>query len=131
TASQTGKADGGYLDPTDRRVDRGNCSTDRRNVLNFTAVASTPEFSNRALRVIASGWRLSPIFKILSGSSMTVLSGQDRALTALANQRADQILGDPYGDKTIGKYLNPAAFAQPALRKLGNVGSNSIRALGS
>jgi hypothetical protein len=57
---------------------------------------------------------------------MTVLSGQDRALTALANQRADQIIGDPYGDKTIGKYLNPAAFAQPALGKLGNVGSNSI-----
>ena len=124
--SNTGNADGGYLNPNNRRVDRGNCSTDRRNVLNFTAVASTPEFSSRTLRAIASGWRFSPIFKILSGSSMTVLSGQDRALTALANQRADQILGDPYGDKTIGKYLNPAAFAQPALGSLGNAGSNSI-----
>ena len=57
---------------------------------------------------------------------MTVLSGQDRALTALANQRADQVVGNPYGDKTIGKYLNPAAFAQPALGNLGNAGSNSV-----
>jgi len=124
--ANTGNADGGYLDPNNRRVDRGNCNTDRRQVLNFTAVASTPQFANPTLRAVASNWRLSPIFKILSGSSMTVLSGQDRALTALANQRADQIVGSPYGDKTIGKYLNPAAFAQPALGKLGNVGSNSV-----
>ena len=27
----------------------------------------------------------------------------------MSNQRVNQVLGDPYGDKTVGNYLNPAA----------------------
>jgi hypothetical protein len=111
-----------YLNPN-RRGDRGNCSTDRRNVL-ITAVTRHRSFQaghcepSRRLAVFTN-FSFSRRFH-------DVLSGHDRALTALANQRADQILGSPYGDKTIGKYLNPAAFAQPALGALGNAGSNSI-----
>ncbi len=58
----------------------------------------------------------------------------DRALTGAtaAQQRANQVLGDPYGDRgSLTKYLNAAAFAQPALGTLGNSGRNSVEGVGS
>jgi hypothetical protein len=125
-----------YLDPDNRSLDRGNCAesgSDRRHLFNLTAVAETPQFSSPGLRVIASGWRFSPIFRILAGEYMTVSAGQDRALNSVPSgtQRANQVLVNPYGDKTATNYLNPAAFAQPALGTFGNIGMASIRGPGS
>jgi hypothetical protein len=123
-----------YTDPDNRSFDRGNCnqgSSDRRHLFNLSSVASTPEFSNRTLRAVASGWRLSPILRIMSGSYMTITTNQDRSLTSTPNQRVNQVLGDPYGDKSVGRYLNPAAFAIPALGTLGNVGMASIAGPGT
>src|SRR5260370_21776384 len=48
----------------------------------------------------------------------------------MAGQRLNQIIGNPYGKKTTNNYLNPAAFALPALGTLGNVGKSSIRGPG-
>ena len=48
----------------------------------------------------------------------------------MQSQRAQQVLVDPYGDKSgrpLTNYLNPAAFTQPALGTLGNVGRNSVQ----
>ena len=45
-------------------------------------------------------------------------------------QRADQVLADPYGDRSGRpgtRFLNPAAFALPALGTIGNHARNSIR----
>ena len=57
---------------------------------------------------------------------MTITTNQDRALTAISAQRVKQILGDPYGDKTVGNYLNPRAFELPAMGTLGNVRIGSV-----
>jgi len=123
-----------YSDPNNRRFDRGNCTlaaTDRRQVLNLSAVATTPQFSNAAMRTVASSWTFSPIVRILSGSFLTVVSGQDRALTSSGNQRADQVLGNPFGTKTVSNYINPAAFALPALGTLGRSPMGNIRGPGN
>lgn len=66
----------------------------------------------------------------------TVFAGSDRALNGLgvgaqgnATQRADQVLENPYGDKSgrpLTSWLNPAAFALPAPGTLGNMKNNSI-----
>ena len=120
--------------PDNRRFDRGNCwalAADRRHVFNLSAVAETPKFSNRALNVAASGWRFSPIFKVLSGGYLTITTNQDRALNGVANQRVNQILANPYGDKTPSNYLNPAAFALPALGTFGNSGAGTVRGPGT
>ena len=66
----------------------------------MSAVLDTPRFENAKLRAVASGWRLSPIFRVLAGNYMTITTSQDRALTAITQQRVDQILASPYGNKT-------------------------------
>jgi hypothetical protein len=123
---------GGYLDPNNRLFDKGNCDSDRRHVLNVTATAETPQFSNGTLRTLATGWRLSGIYRRSTGSYMTINTGLDRALTGEAGvQRANQILEDPYGDSDSLNYLNPVAFAQPALGTYGNMSPNNIQGPGT
>jgi Carboxypeptidase regulatory-like domain len=119
-----------YTDPNNRRADRGNCNSDRRHILNFTAVAETPQFGNPRLRKIGSGWRLSTIYRWSAGQPFTVINGSDRNLTGIDNQRANQVLGDPYLDKSgrpLSQFLNPAAFALPALGTTGNLGRGNIQ----
>ena len=123
-----------YNNPTGR--DRGNCDSDRRQMLNLTSVAETPKFSNRTLRLVASEWRLSGLFTRTSGTPLSIFAGSDRALngvgfnaSATSTQRADQVLGEPYGEGSgpLQRFLNPAAFALPALGTIGNVARNSVQ----
>ena len=62
---------------------------------------------------------------------MTLTTSTDRALTGIGGQRINQILASPYGDKSVNNYLNPAAFAQPALGALGNVGKGAVAGPGT
>jgi hypothetical protein len=138
-----GTSDVGYSNPDNRRFDRGNCilaAVDRRQVFNLSAVARTPQFSNSVVKALATGWQVSPIFRILAGDPMMVTTTQDRSLTGLlpnivpaglgaltAGQRVNQLLANPYGNKTINNYLNAAAFALPAFGTFPNEGMAGIR----
>ena len=64
---------------------------------------------------------------------MTITTGSDRALSGIqaTAQRANQVMDDPYGDKTINNWLNPAAFTQPALGTYGNSVRNGIIGMGT
>ena len=118
--------------PADAKFDHGNCDSDRRHVVNWTTVASMPKFANRTARMLASGWRLSGVYRTSSGAPLTVISGQDHALVGTTNQRASQILASPYGiqsGRPGTNYLNRNAFAVPAPGTFGNIGRNSIRGL--
>jgi hypothetical protein len=125
-ASAAGTPGSTYLDPNNRAFDRGNCDSDRRQIFNMTAVATTPQFANNVLRRVGTGWTVAGIYRKQTGSFLTILSGVDRALTGVGSQRAQQMLGNPYGDKSLTNYLNPAAFALPALGSLGNMRPASI-----
>jgi hypothetical protein len=120
----------GYTDPQHPEVDRGPCDQDRTHIAVFNAGAQVPRLDNRAMRVAFSDWRVSGIFSARSGQPLNIISGSDRALTGIQNQRVDQILSNPYGDKTLNNWLNPAAFALPTLGTLGNFKRNSVRAPG-
>ena len=133
------------LTPGLRRFTRGNCGTtsglqagaasvsggDRRHVVNLSTVVESPTFANSTLRLLGSGWQLSGILKLQSGTSFTVSAGTDVTLNgATDNQRALQILADPYmPNKTRDQWLNPAAFARPANGQYGNA-ANTIRGPG-
>lgn len=119
-----------YSDPNNRRADRGNClqsATDRRHVFNLTGVARTPSFTNRSLRLVASNWSLSPIIRITSGDAYTVTTSTDVGLTAVLNQRVNQVADSVYGDGTILHYLNASAFKLPATGGRGNMGAANIQ----
>jgi hypothetical protein len=123
-----------YQDANDRRRDRANCAMDVRHTVNLTAVAETPQFAGAALRAIGSGWRLSGIYRKNTGTYLSATTGVDRALNAINSQRPNQVLDDIYRDTSKGpftQYLNPAAFAQPALGTLGNFGRVNIKGVGS
>jgi hypothetical protein len=97
----------------------------------MSTVYQTPQFANGALRVLATGWRVSGILRILSGGFLTVTPGLDNALQT-GPQRADQVMANVYGPgKTLNNYLNPAAFAQSAPGTFGNSGALSIQGPGS
>ena len=127
--SQGPDANETYTIPNYRKADRGNCNSDRRHLLNVTAVAETPSFGGRTMRAVASGWRLGGVYRWSTGIPITVIAGTDRALNGINNQRVNQVLANPYGDKSgraLTGFLNPAAFALPDLGTVGNVGRNSV-----
>jgi hypothetical protein len=113
---------------------RGNCSIlepDRRHNFNLTVVYSTPRLSDPHLRLLASGWQISGIVRVLSGDYFSAKSGLDQALTGTDDQRAQQILGNVYApNKSISQWLNPVAFGQPALGTYGNMGPGTLRGPG-
>jgi hypothetical protein len=139
----TANAGSGYMTPVsllyppsdaDERLDLdyGPCDSDRRHIVALSATAQTPQFEDTLARILASDWRLSGSFRASSGRPLTVTTGLDRALTGAPNvQRANQVLDDPYGAKTWDSWLNPAAFAQPALGTFGTSGRNAYVGKGS
>jgi len=120
---------GSYLDPNDRRYDRGNCpATDIRQNFNLSAVAQSPKFSNRMVETIAGDWQLSVITSARSGINFTASSGIDTDLNGVGGDRANQILPDVYcPNKNINCWLNVAAFAPPVANGIrSNMGPNNL-----
>jgi hypothetical protein len=120
----------GYQKPDDPSFDRGNCGNNRRQIGNVSVGAQTPQFSNTALRIVASDWRVSGILSARSGGWLTITTGRDIVGTGIVGQRLNQVSDDVYGAKTLTSYLNPAAFAYPAPGTYGNSRRNSIEGPG-
>jgi hypothetical protein len=139
----TGNAGTGYMMPVsllnppadaEERLDRdyGPCDTDRRHIFTLSATVQSPEIGSGITRAVVSNWRLSGSFRASSGRPFSVLVGVDRALTGAPQvQRADQILDNPYGAKTADNWLNPRAFALPAIGTFGNSGRNAYVGMGT
>jgi hypothetical protein len=125
----TPNVNSGYTDPNNPERDRGPCDSDRRHNFNLTASAQTPQFDGKAARWFLSDWRLSGIFRAYSGPPFSVTTATDPARTGIGNQRVN-LVGDPYGDGSIANYLNPTAFAIPALGTLGDSGRNAFNGPG-
>ena len=120
----------GYQFPNNRRADRGDCVFDIRQNFALSASYELPRFSNNIARVLASDWRISPIFQYRTGQALTIVTGVDRNLLGnTATQRPNQVVGNVYAGGFLN-YLNPVAFQQPALATFGNMGTYDIRGPG-
>ena len=106
----------GTVYPGRRGDTRRGCPGDTRHSFNMSTVYETPRFSSSVVRALATGWQLSSIVRIQSGGYFTVVSGFNTALrSGIDNNRADQILDDPYlPNKDVNGWLNRAAFVRPA-----------------
>ena len=101
------------MNPSNPNADYSYCSSDRRHVVNTSIVFRVPSFGGRATKAILGDWQLSPIVRYQTGNHSTITLGTDQSLTGIGNDRAVQVLDNPYGDKTAANYLNRAAFALP------------------
>ena len=105
----------GGITPGMRAYNRSNCSGDRAHVVNLSTVVESPKFANNTMRLLGSGWQLSGILKLMSGTSFRVSSGIDTTFTGTSdNGRANQVLADAYlPNKNKDGWLNINAFAVP------------------
>jgi hypothetical protein len=117
------------------QYDRGPSEFDHTHRFVVSYVWDLPRLANESLwlRTLAGGWQLTGIFTAQSGDPLTVLAGKDQSATGLGSDRAQFVSTNVYGPGACGStgpcvnYLNPAAFALPALGTFGNVGKGSMR----
>jgi hypothetical protein len=117
-----------------RAADRGPCAgADRRQVFNQTVVVASPKYANHILQTVAGDWRISISALIQTGPPLNVSTVLDQALNGNGTiQRPNLILASPYlPNKGPGGWLNPKAFAEPALGTYGNLGFGALRGPGA
>ena len=116
-----------YTQPDNRRADRGKCIAHRDKVFNFTVLAGVPVLDNRVAQALAGDWRIALSGRVMSGTWFNATTGLDRALSQTPNQRPLQVSENVYADdKSADLWLNPAAFAQPALGTYSDIGVNNL-----
>jgi hypothetical protein len=110
----------GGITPGMRRYSRGNCGSvslggDRRHIVNLSTVVETPQFANHTVRMLGSGWQISGILKMMTGTSFDITTGFDNTFTGTTdNGRAMQVLADAFlPNRNRDGWLNPAAFIRP------------------
>jgi len=108
-------------------------------------VATSPKFSNRVMRLLASGWQVAPNLEIKSAQFFTVVSGSDRALSALSTnplQPPNLVMTNPYpSNQSVDHWVITTApgapvrdaapaFVAPDLGTYGNLGYNNLKGPG-
>jgi hypothetical protein len=101
-------------DPTNPGLDYSYCDSDRRHVINVSAVVYAPKFSDKTLKMILGDWQIAPLVRWQSGSPYSVTTGVDNAFSGTGGQRAVQVNSNIYGDGSVNNYLNINAFTSPA-----------------
>jgi carboxypeptidase family protein/TonB-dependent receptor-like protein len=117
-----------YTDPSNRRYDRGNCtSVDVRHNFNLSAVVRSPHYASKALQWVAGDWQLAPIIGVHTGNYFTVTTGVDNALNGIGAQRPNLSASNPYcANRSYSCWLDRNAFGSPAPGTLGNLGINNL-----
>ncbi len=118
-------------DTLNMRADKGLSDFDIRHRFVTSFLWEIPGPKTGFAKWVIGGWQANGILIIESGSPFTVVSGQDRALTATGTQRPD-LTGDPKldtgrsRDAQMAQYFDPSFFVLPALGSYGNSGRNSM-----
>ena len=120
-----------YLIPGDRESDRGKCQNSPEHSLNASVVYQVPAAGSGVTSAITGGWQVSAILSARSGSYFSVITGVDNALSGQPNQRANQVLDDPFmPDRTFSQWLNRAAFQAPASGTYGTMPIDAVQGPG-
>jgi len=123
--------------PGDPDADRSKCANSPEHNLNSSIVYQTPGAGSGFVKALTSGWQVSAILAARSGGYYTVNIGSDVALSGQCcgasgapQQRATQVLDDPFmPDRSYTQWLNPAAFQRPADGTYGTMALDAIQAV--
>ena len=125
--------------PHYKALDIGPSQSDRTNVLSASYVARVPKLrsGDKLIRSIVNDWEATGIVQAYSGDPLTIKAGQDRSQTGLLQDRAQLTGQNPYGSGACTNnsnfcvnFLNPNAFALPAIGTFGDVQKGSLRGPG-
>ena len=127
--NQNPPAGAGVAPAGNRRQWRSNCAgPDVRQLFTLSLVATTPKFSNRALRLVGSDWQVAPLLSIRSAQEFTVLSGLDNALNGQGLQTPSLANANPYpSNQSVTNWINKSAFVQPTSGTYGNLGYYNLK----
>jgi hypothetical protein len=137
-------------DPYNQRGDYGRCPQDVASLFNGYVVYDLPfghgrHFGNdinKAVDVVAGGWRVSSDFTFHTGFAQTVFAGQDLSGTGGFSTRPNCVPGVPqtvpFGPDPASvaagtphfNFLNPAAVSQPGPGTFGNCPVGAFRGPG-
>ena len=109
-------------------ADEGPCENSPTHIFNLTASAETPQFDNTALRVIASGWRVSGIFRAQSGRAFSIQTGI-LALSGVQGtaQRANQVLDGSVRGQDSQPVVQPGGVRAAGARARRNIRTQRLR----
>ena len=80
---------------------------------------------------LIGGWQVNGIYTWQRGFPITIQAADLGGLNDTSGTNRADLVGDPnIGDRTVGRWFNTAAFAQPAPGALGNLGRNTERGPG-
>jgi hypothetical protein len=123
-------------DPFNYDLDRGDADLDRRQTFVGNAVYVLPSFKRwgSVANKVLGDWQLNGILSLFGGVPLNITSGANTLGLAggASTQRPNLVPGVPIylhtSDPT--QYLNPAAFALPAVGQNGTLGRGVIRSPG-
>lgn len=119
-------------DSTNFKGDYGQGDFDNRNIFTGAVTYDVPGLD--AHKAITGGWQLNSVLAFHSGMPFTVLTDNQTDNTGENNQRANQVIANPYAgfkqQKPGANWLNAAAFTDPAPGTWGKTHRNAFVAPG-
>lgn len=128
-----------YSNFYNRKADWGPSENDVRHRFTFSSVYQLPFGRRRAylksgpLRYIAGDWSVSSVMTLQSGAPITVQTQTNSTNANSAGAQRADVLRDPNlpaEQRSIRRWFDTGAFAQPALYTFGNQGVGLVRADG-
>ena len=128
-----------YSNFYNRKADWGPSENDVRHRFTFGSVYQLPFGARRRylqrhpMRYIVGGWSVSSVMTLQSGAPVTVQTQTNSTSANSAGAQRADVLRDPNlpsGQRTIQRWFDTTAFAQPAQYTFGNQGVGLIRADG-
>ncbi len=130
-ASNEFGATGSYMDAYNRRLDKARSGSDVPHRLLASVLYEVRQFrSSRALNAVLGGWKVGIMEQAESGPTFTVITAANTTNAFPAGPLRPDLLRDPSlpsGERTIRRWFDTTAFANPAPLTFGNAPRSVLR----
>jgi hypothetical protein len=120
-----------YMDAYHRNLDWARSASDVPNHFVLTVLYEVEPFTdNRVLNAVLANWRFGGVETVMSGPAFTVLTTANTTNAFPAGPLRPNLVGDPElpaSERTVTRWFNTAAFANPAPLTFGNSPRSVLR----